>query len=1139
GEVKEYVRGRVPEYMVPGVVVKMGRLPQTANGKVDRKALPDPDLSASNDEPYVAPRNPVEEIVAGIFRDVLKLKQVGALDNFFNAGGNSLLATQAVSRIQKAFGIDFPLRRIFDSPSVESIAQVVEASRDAQQGITLPPIRPVPRDGELPLSFAQQRLWFIDQLDPNSYAYNMPGALKLSGPLDVRALGLSLNEILRRHEALRTTFKFVKGRPIQSIEEDSTLDLEVIDISNLDDQGKETYVSEEGFREARKPFNIAAGPLLRARLARLADDRHVLFITMHHIVSDGWSLDIFLREIVQLYEAFSSGKPSPLPELPIQYGDFAVWQKQALQGEVLESLLAYWKDKLSGDLPVLQLPADRPRPAVPSVEGDKQAITLSEDLSAAIKSLSRREGVTLFMTLTAAFKALLYRYVGEEDIVLGTPIANRNHAETEGLIGFFVNTLILRDNLAGRMSFRELLRRVRETAMDAYAHQDLPFEKLVDELQPGRDTSRNPLFQAMIVLQDAPMPEFDISGLTMSPVEVGGVTTKFIDLVLSVVDTNDGLIASFEYSTDLFEARTIARMLGHFETLLRGVVADADARLSDLPILTDAEREQILVGWNDTDVDYPFEMCMHQLMEINAEKSPDALAVISEEEQVTYKELNERANQVGHYLRSMGVGPEVLVGICAERSVDLIVGMLGILKAGGAYVPLDPEYPKDRLASMLEDAQVPILITQERLLERLPENPADVVCIDRDWPRISQESTANVESGVVADNLAFVLYTSGSTGRPKGVMIFHRAACNHIFWIQHRHPMYESDRMPLKYSICFDASVFEIFYTLYAGAGLVLARQGMQQDLVYLVSLMEKHKITILDLVGAQLQVLMDDERFLKCDWLRRVSCGNDAMLAEVKERYFREMGKELIHFYGPCEASIGSTWMICEPGGDHQVVSIGRPISNTQVHVVDPNMQPVPVGIVGEIVIGGIGVTRGYLRRPDLTADKFIPNPFTKIPGDRLYKTGDLARYRPDGTLEFAGRIDHQVKIRGFRIELGDIEAVIKDYPSVQEALVLARSEDEFATQQPGKLVDVSNGEVDPQSLAEHLALLGAGGADDLIAGVEALSEEEALLLLSNEGQLSRDAGGPNGKGLANMPVSIPPGDDDLIKSSQEPQLT
>ncbi|HEX8087328.1 MAG TPA: amino acid adenylation domain-containing protein, partial [Blastocatellia bacterium] len=740
------------------------------------------------------------------------------------------------------------------------------------------------------------------------------------------------------------------------------------------------------------------------------------------------------------------------------------------------------------------------------------------------------------MTLTAAFKTLLYRYVGEEDIVLGTPIANRNHAETEGLIGFFVNTLILRDSLAGHLSFRELLRRVRETAMDAYAHQDLPFEKLVDELQPGRDTSRNPLFQAMIVLQDAPMPEFNISGLTMSPVEVGGVTTKFIDLVLGVVDTDEGLIASFEYSTDLFEAKTIARMLAHFETLLKGAVADADARLSDLPILTDSEREQILVGWNDTDVDYPFEMCMHHLMEINAEKSPDALAVISEEEQVTYKELNERANQMGHYLRSLGVGPEVLVGICAERSVDLIVGMLGILKAGGAYVPLDPEYPKDRLASMLEDAQVPILITQERLLERLPENPADIVCIDRDWTRISQESTANVESGVVADNLAFVLYTSGSTGRPKGVMIFHRAACNHIFWIQHRHPMYESDRMPLKYSICFDASVFEIFYTLYAGAGLVLARQGMQQDLVYLVSLMEKYKITILDLVGAQLQVLMDDERFLKCDWLRRVSCGNDAMLAEVKERYFREMGKELIHFYGPCEASIGSTWMICEPGGDHQVVSIGRPISNTQVHVVDANMQPVPVGIVGEIVIGGIGVTRGYLRRPDLTADKFIPNPFTKIPGDRLYRTGDLARYRPDGTLEFAGRIDHQVKIRGFRIELGDIEAVIKDYPSIQEALVLARSEDEFATQQPGKLVDMSNGEVDPESLAEHLALLGDGAADDLIAGVEMLSEEEALLLLSGEGQLSRDGGGSNGKGLANMPVSIPPGDDDLIQSSPKP---
>jgi amino acid adenylation domain-containing protein len=1119
--------------------MEVEKIPLNANGKIDRKALPSPDLSGFNDEPYVAPRNAVEEIVAGIIKEVLKVKRVGALDNFFNVGGNSLLATQAVSRIQKAFGIDFPLRKIFDSPTVESIAEVVEASRDAQHDIALPAIQPVPRDEELPLSFAQQRLWFIDQLDPDSYAYNMPGAIKLSGPLDVKALGQSLNEILRRHEALRTTFKFVNGRPVQSIDQDSILDLEVIDVSNLGDDDRERYVVEEGFREARKPFNIAEGPLLRARLVRLADRQHVLFVVMHHIVSDGWSLDIFLREIVQLYEAFSAAKPSPLPELPIQYTDFAVWQKQSLRGEALETLLSYWKDKLSGELPVLQLPADRPRPAVPSVEGDKQSITLSEDLSLAIKSLSRREGVTLFMTLTAAFKTLLYRYAGEEDLILGTPIANRNRAETEDLIGFFVNTLILRDSLSGHLSFRELLRRVRDTAMGAYAHQDLPFEKLVDELQPGRDTSRNPLFQAMIVLQDAPMPEFNVSGLTMSPVEVGGVTTKFIDLVLSVVDTNDGLVASFEYSTDLFEAATITRMLAHFETLVKGVVANPDARLSELPILTDAEREQILVGWNDTDVDYPFEMCMHHLMEVNAEKSPDAIAIVSEEGQTTYRELNERANQLGHYLRSMGVGPEALVGICAERSVDLIVGMLGILKAGGAYVPLDPEYPKDRLASMLEDAQVPILITQERLLERLPENPANVICIDKDWQRISRESTANVESGVVADNLAFVLYTSGSTGRPKGVMIFHRAACNHIFWIQHRHPMYESDRMPLKYSICFDASVFEIFYTLHAGAGLVLARQGMQQDLVYLVSLIEKYKITILDLVGAQLQVLMDDQRFLKCDWLRRVSCGNDAMLAEVKERYFREMGKELIHFYGPCEASIGSTCMVCEPGGDHQVVSIGRPISNTQVHVVDTNMQPVPVGIVGEIVIGGVGVTRGYLRRPDLTADKFIPNPFTNVPGDRLYKTGDLGRYKPDGTLEFAGRIDHQVKIRGFRIELGDIEAVLKDYPSVQEALVLARSEDEFATQLASKFVDVSNGEVDAKSLAEHLALLGAGEADDLLSDVEGMSEDEVLLLLSNDNQPSRNGGATDDKGMAKLPISIPTGDDELVKSSQEPQLT
>jgi amino acid adenylation domain-containing protein len=990
-----------------------------------------------------APQTELEIAIAKVWCEVLNLEKVGRGEDFFDLGGDSLIATQVVSRLRDVLQLNLPLRLFFETPTVAGLAAKVEASLNAGQSFTHAPILPVSRDNPLPLSFAQQRLWFIDQFDPGSYAYNMPGAIKLKGALDVDVLERSFVEIHQRHETLRTSFDVLDGSPIQVISQDVAFKLSVDDLTALPEAEQLALVHETGLQEARRPFDLSEPPLLRTKLFRLAPQDHILIVTMHHIISDGWSIGIFLRELASLYESFSAGRPSLLPDFPIQYADFAQWQRQWLQGDVLDKILSYWKKQLGGEPAVLQLPTDRARPATPSLDGAKQTIMLPANLTEGLKLLSRREGVTLFMTLTAAFKMLLFRYSGQKDVILGTPIANRNRAETEGLIGFFVNSLVLRTDLSGEPSFQALLSRVREGAMEAYANQDLPFERLVEELQPERDQSRHPLFQAMISLQTEPMPQVEVAGLTMIPVEVGEVTTKFIDLVLDVVDRGDQLAVSLEYSTDLFEEATIKRMLGHFETLVEGVVTDPGEKIVRLPLLTEAERQQMLVEWNDTRVDYPLHMCVHQLFEASVEQFPNSIAVVSGHEQVSYRELNRRSNQLAHHLRERGVGPEVLVGLCLERSVELVVGMLGILKAGGAYVALDPEYPVDRLASMMEDARVSVLLTEQNLLEHMPESNCVVVCIDRDWTEIAKQSEANPQSGVCADNLAIVLYTSGSTGKPKGVMMFHGATSNHIFWVQQYFPLDETDSMPVKYSICFDASAFEIFYPLYAGARLVMVPQGMQQDLAFLTNLVVEHKITTMDVPTPQLQVLLEDKKFLQCHWLKRITCASDSMFVEVKERYFELLGKELVHFYGPCEASIGSTFNICKPGGEEFIVSVGKPVSNTEIYVLDSHLQPVPVNVAGEIYIGGVGITRGYLNRPEATAEKFTPDPFSEHPGARLYKTGDRGRYRPDGNLEFGGRIDHQVKIRGYRIELGDIEAALTSHASVKEAVVLARASD------------------------------------------------------------------------------------------------
>jgi amino acid adenylation domain-containing protein/non-ribosomal peptide synthase protein (TIGR01720 family) len=883
------------------------------------------------------------------------------------------------------------------------------------------------------LSYAQERLWFLDQLMPGNTFYNVDNALRVSFPYNIAALEWALNEIVRRHEALRTTFTTVDGQPVQVISPALSLSLPVIDLLGLPEPEREAEALRLATEEAQRPFDLAQGPLVRTTILRLGEADYVFLLTMHHIVSDGWSMKVFFSELIALYSAFCMGKPSPLPELPIQYADFAVWQREWLQGGVLEAQLAYWKQQLA-DLPVLQLPTDRPRPVVQTFQGACLSMTLPERLTAALKALSQREGGTLFMTFLAAFQTLLLRYTGKDDIVVGAPIANRNRAEIEGLIGFFVNSLVLRTDLSGDPSFREALSRVREVALGAYAHEDLPFEKLVEELQPERNMGRNPLYQTSLQY-------FSVLDSTKTAPRINiDKGTAGIDLAFDLLESPEGLVVEIEYSTDLFDATTVSRMAGHFQTLLEGIVANPGQRLSELPLLTETERQHLLVDWNGSVIGYPQDRRIHELFEAQVAQTPDEIAVIRGDDQLTYRELNRRANQLAHHLQSLGVGPEGLVAICIERSIEMIVGLLGILKAGGAYVPVDPAYPKERLAFMLEDTQAHVLLTQQRLVAGLPPHGAPRLCLDTDWEIVAQASDANPVSGVTDANLAYVIYTSGSTGAPKGVMIEHRAICNHLRWMQSTFPLTESDRTLLKYSFSFDASILEIFCPLLVGARLIITEPGGHVDSEYLVQLLVEQEVTALDLVPSMLQVLLEDKTFRTCRSLRRITCGGEAMPVELMEELLQWLDVEFTNMYGLTEATISSTFWTSRIRGNRQrTVPIGRPVANTQIYVLDARLNPVPIGVPGELYIGGDGVARGYLNRPDLTGEKFIPDPFVREPDARLYHTGDLARYLADGNIEYLGRVDQQVKIRGFRIELGEIETVLLQHSSVEACSVAA----------------------------------------------------------------------------------------------------
>jgi amino acid adenylation domain-containing protein len=901
-----------------------------------------------------------------------------------------------------------------------------------------PLLRPISRNRTLPLSFAQQRLWFLDQYEPKNSVYNIPYGLRLVGPLKVAALEQSLREISRRHEALRTTFSITGGDPVQVISPALSLSMPFVDLTDRLENAREEEAQRLAHEEAGRPFDLRTGPLFRAKLIRLGELNHLLLLTLHHIVSDGWSMAVLYRELSILYRAFINCEPSPLAGLPIQYADYAVWQREYLEGEVLESQLSYWKNQLEGIPGVLHLPTDHPRPAIQSYRGERQSIELSKELTQALKALSRKEGATLFMTLLAAFQTLLHRYTGQDDIVVGSPIANRNRTEIEGLIGFFVNTLVLRSNFSVNPTFTQLLAQVREMALGAYAHQDLPFEKLVEALQPERSLSHSPLFQVMFVFHNVPASGQELSGLISSSVKVNNYTTKF-DLHLSMSEQAGAIKGTFEYSSDLFDDATITRMISHCKILLEGIITNPDQRVSDLPILTETEKHQRLVQWNDTKKDYPQDTCIHQLFEAQAEKTPDAIAVVFEDQQLTYRVLNQRANQLARYLKKFGVGAETMVGIRMERSLEMIIGIIGILKAGGAYVPLDPSYPKERLVFMLEDTQTRVLLIQERLVEPLSSDGTREVCLDRDWQHIARESSENLDGQATATNLAYVIYTSGSTGRAKGVLIPHHAVINVLTHVREALDLTEEDTVPLVANICFDISVMELFLPLIVGGRLIVATRQVAVDGAEIEHMLSMCGATIMHATPATWRLLLQ-AGWNGADNLTILS-GGEALQSELADQLVAR-GSSLWNLYGPTETTIYSSASNHRPELNGGRVSIGRPIANTQAYILDHHLQPVPIGVAGQLHIGGNGLARGYLNQPDLTVEKFIPNAFSKQPGARLYQTGDVARYLPDGNIEFLGRIDHQVKIRGFRIELGEIEAVLSQHPAVRETVVLAREE-------------------------------------------------------------------------------------------------
>ncbi len=1150
-ELKNFLAKKLPEYMIPSAFVFLESFTLTPNGKIDHKALPEPDLEILREDKFIAPRNHIETKLAVIWQEVLDVAKIGINDNFFVMGGHSLLATQVISRIRDKFNQELPLRHLFESPTIKELAKYFATSTLAvnsndeivQQNLPLPnlhspdskksliasytqletqlvsiwsdvlglefidmnsiiyqlsedpilssqivnhlqdrfdvelptaklflntsiakqakcierevtsrmsgassrpSIQSVVRDDKLELSFAQERLWLVEQIAPDNSAYNIVMAIKIIGVLDRIILKKSLNEIISRHESLRTSFPIVNGKTFQQIASQLEIEIPVYDLHRNDETGLKEEIKRYVLKEKTYSFDLASGPVIRAVLLYKGKDEHVLLLTIHHIASDGWSLGVLFSELGTLYKAYSQGLQSPLTALPIQYADFAVWQRQWLTGVVLENNLDYWRENLA-DLPTLNLPTDRLRPSIQTYNGSQVILQLPDELCTDLQNLSQTEGATLYMTMLATFAVLLHRYSGQDDVVVGSPIANRNQSEIEGLIGFFVNSLVMRTDLSGEPDFRELLSRVRNSALEAFAHQNLPFEKLVEELNPERDLSLNPIFQVSFALQNIPGIELDLVDLNLSTMHIETLKTHF-DLDVYILEEATGLVIKFIYNTDLFDESTITRMLEHYRCLLNGVVSNPSCRISELPLLTNKEEQKLLIEWNNTTIDYPEDIYIHDLFEQQVKRTPNAVAIICEEKEITYQELNQSANQLAHYLTRLGVQPGIMVGIFTERSIKTIIGLLGILKVGGVYVPLDPDYPRERLAYMLDDARLSFLLTTNSGLDTFSEKELNIVCLDTDWAIISQESKENPDYHTTTDTPACIIYTSGSTGNPKGVIVQHGNIINLIHWLNETYPNRKGDVYCQKTSLSFIDSVWEIFGPLSMGLRLAIIPERVVKDLPLFVEMLAEYQVARIILVPSLLRALLNTYPNLQCELpkLKEWISSGEALSTELAQQFWQQCPKyRLINLYGSSEVmAVVTSYDVIQSDRVVTNIPIGKPIGNTQIFILDPNMQPVPIGVVGELHVGGAGLAKGYLNRTKLTAEKFVSNPFNNEPGSHLYKTGDLAHYLQNGDIQYDGRIDQQIKLRGFRIELGEIEGLLSLNSQLQEVVIVDKED-------------------------------------------------------------------------------------------------
>uniref|UniRef100_UPI00399A4EFC amino acid adenylation domain-containing protein n=1 Tax=Pseudomonas sp. YeP6b TaxID=2861775 RepID=UPI00399A4EFC len=1013
----------LPDYMVPAHFMFLAQMPLTPNGKLDRKGLPPPDTAQSQGV-WVEPVTPLQQQVAAIWAQVLGAERIGLTDHFFELGGHSLLAMQVISRVRQLLEREVSLRTLFEQPQLQGFVLALQAAdRDLA-----PTMVAVGRDQPLVLSFAQERQWFLWQLDPHSAAYHIPSILRLSGQLDQQALQSSFDALVARHESLRTCINQQDERVVQVIRP-----AEPVLIARVD--ALEATLQQQVEAEIARPFDLQQGPLLRVTLMRLAQDLHVLVLVQHHIVSDGWSMQVVVDELVQVYGAYRQGEVAQLPALALQYADYAHWQRQWMAAGERERQLTYWRALLGGEQPVLELPTARARPAVQSYRGASLDVELPAQLAAGLNALAQREGVTVFMLLLASFQGLLYRYSGQRDIRVGVPIANRNRVEVERLVGFFVNTQVLKAEFDEQLTVRQLLQQVKRRSLDAQSHQDLPFEQLVEALQPERSLSHNPLFQVLfnhqndagLATQGRHLPDLRVEGL-----DWGSQTAQF-DLSLDTQASADGIWATLTYATDLFEPAMLQRMLGHWQNILQGMLDDPQQRVSQLPMLDRTEQRVALQDWNATEQGYT-QQPVHQLIEAQAQRTPHAQALVFAEQRLTYAELNRRANRLAHCLMAAGVGPDVLVGVAVERSIEMVVGLLAVLKAGGAYVPFDPEYPRERLAYMLQDSGVKLLLTQAHLLEQLPISPG-LECLVVGESGFEGYSDTNPGIALSGENLAYMIYTSGSTGQPKGAGNRHLALTNRLCWMQQAYALSASDTVLQKTPFSFDVSVWEFFWPLMTGASLVVAAPGDHRDPARLVALINAERVTTLHFVPSMLQAFLQDTTVGTCQTLQRIVCSGEALPVDAQQQVFTKLPQAaLYNLYGPTEAAIDVTHWVCVDEG-RDTVPIGQPIANLRTYVLDADLQAVAVGVAGELYLGGIGLARGYHRRPGLTAERFIASPFKS--GERLYRTGDRVCQRADGVIEYLGRLDHQVKLRGLRIELGEIEARILEHPQVQEASV------------------------------------------------------------------------------------------------------